>query len=170
MDHERQIARLLHEEHVNTLAVLDRFETALRANRKAPPAVPSGDPDFSRALREMRGLVTDEVGRHFDFEEQELFPRLAQFGDAAMGELLSEEHRTLLDAGGRLATDCDDLLDGAFDAAAWKRFQRDAMVFVETMTGHIQKEEMGLLMALEAMLDPETDQELTMAYSENQAA
>jgi hypothetical protein len=165
MEYDRQIARLLHDEHVNTLAVLDRFDSILRRHRKAPPEDPGNDPEFNRGLQDMRGLIGSEISGHFDFEEQELFPRLAAFGDGMMGELLTEEHRTLLNAAATLASDCSDLLSGVFDQAEWARYRRDAADFAEIMTGHIQKEEMGLLMALEAMLDEETDQELAMAYS-----
>lgn len=165
MEYDRQIARLLHDEHVNTLAVLDRFDGVLRKFRKTPPNDMAAEPDLTRALRDVESLIASEIGGHFDFEEQELFPRLAAFGDGMMGELLTEEHRTLRNTGGQLANDCADLRSGDFDASEWARFRRDAADFAEIMTGHIQKEEMGLLMALEAMLDEDTDQELTMAYS-----
>lgn len=165
MEYDRQIARLLHDEHVNTLGVLDRFESVMRKHRKTPPEDPAADAEFGRALRDIKGLIGNEINGHFDFEEQELFPRLAEFGDGAIGELLTEEHRTLLNAAAQLAADCSDLQTGAFDAGEWGRFRREAADFAEVMTGHIQKEEMGLLMALEAMLDPDTDQDLAMAYS-----
>jgi hemerythrin-like domain-containing protein len=165
MEYDRQIARLLHDEHINTLAVLDRFDGMLRKFRKTPPDDMAAEPELTRALRDVESLIASEIGGHFDFEEQELFPRLAAFGDGVMGELLTEEHRTLQNTGGQLANDCADLQSGEFEASEWTRFRREAADFAEIMTGHIQKEEMGLLMALEAMLDQDTDQELAMAYS-----
>ena len=51
-----------------------------------------------------------------------------------------------------------------FSATGWQEFHRLGGEFVERLTGHIQKEEIGLAAAVDAMLDDETDNTLAMAY------
>ncbi|MEW5728037.1 MAG: hemerythrin domain-containing protein, partial [Pseudomonadota bacterium] len=51
-----------------------------------------------------------------------------------------------------------------FDDASWRDFADAAHELVEREIFHIQKEEMGLLAAISALVDPATDQRLAEAY------
>ena len=161
----KQTSRLLHDEHMAALAVVERLDGVLKARRQGLPANVPDDYDLCRSLRELVGLVKTELPGHFEFEERELFPRLVAFGDGTMVDLLTEEHDVLTPAFDRLADDCAAILEGSYDPAGWDRFRVAAGEFIETLSSHIHKEEMGLVMAVETMLDDDTDQELALAYS-----
>ena len=76
MSFQRQVSRTLDDEHRANLDVLGRVEQAFAcAPRKAAAASVPGLSELARAL--VRHAV-DETGRHFDFEERELFPRMRE--------------------------------------------------------------------------------------------
>lgn len=164
MHFTRQLAGLLHDEHLHTMSTLENLETILYERRKKPMPDPADDLPLARMMRQIQAMARDELPAHFEFEEGELFPRLAEFGDAAMGELLAEEHRALLAISAGLAEICTEALGDGLQPARWEDFKRLAGDFIETMTGHIQKEEMGLLHALESILDEDSDRNLTAQY------
>jgi len=93
-----------------------------------------------------------------------LFPRLDEVGDGAIGEILSEEHRVILPLGARLTTLARAAASGGFTSESWDEFRRLGAEFVERMIVHVQKEEMGLLPALEEMLDGAEDMRLMDAF------
>ena len=113
-------------------------------------------------MRNCAAALAEEVTRHFDFEEQELFTRLAQAGDGDIAELLTEEHATIRDAAKNLGA---LLALPRRDAAAQQQLRALALELAERLTAHVQKEEMALLPALEDLLDEETDRELVLAYA-----
>ncbi len=166
MEFSRRVAQLLHEDHLATIATIEALETMIaRARRNAPD---TGEDDVKRILRRAADTIEQEVGNHFTFEENELFTRLADMGDVGIGEHLSEEHRAILPLAGQVAALARDALADGFDAESWKRFRTLGGELIERMLAHIQKEEMALLPMLEELLDPETDMELSEAYSLNQ--
>lgn len=165
MDFDRQITQMLHDEHLVTVATLDRFETLLHRHRKHPPTDPEGVAELSRALRDLEALIASDVIAHFNFEEENLFPLLAETGDGDMGALLAEEHKTILDTAAPLATLSASARAGGLRDEDWSDLRRRGIAFVELMLGHIQKEEMGLLLTLDDVLEEERDAELVMDYS-----
>ena len=147
MDYNRRISRRLHEEHDATLALWGRVEATLAA-RKHDPVL----------LRSAAAALAHELDRHFRFEEAELFPRLAAAGEGDIGELLSEEHGTIRAAGERfIALVRED--------PSQSEIRVLALELAERLVGHVQKEEMSLLPALEDLLDEETDDELDATYA-----
>jgi len=164
MDYLRQTSRRLHEEHLATLGAWGRLEQAIAARgRDWPPAAP--DEQLERALRECAAGLADEVSRHFEFEEQELFPRLADAGEADIAQLLAEEHETIRAAAADFATLVAAQRAGAMDVPGWQRLRTLALEVAERLTVHVQKEEMALLPMLEDLLDEDTDRDLIGAYS-----
>lgn len=156
MDFARQVTACLHREHVESLGLLERIEAALAKSKAAPPA---GDAVWARLLRELDANLANEVGRHFAFEETDLFPLLASGGDNDIAALLAEEHQAILAIAERIRP----LLRG--DACAnWAGFRELALELIERQVSHIQKEEMSLLPVLEDVLDPEQDAALTDRY------
>jgi iron-sulfur cluster repair protein YtfE (RIC family) len=144
--HTRQVSRRLHEEHVATLALWSRVESALAAG-KADPAL----------MRAAAASLAEEIAHHFDFEERELFPRLAEAGEGDIAELLKEEHATIRDAAARFMA----LSRGDFSP----ELRTLGLELAERLVSHVQKEEMSLLPALDDLLDEAADGELAAAYA-----
>lgn len=165
MDFERQISRRLHEEHRATLDLWGRLEQALGARARSwPPA--AMDADLDSVLRAGAAALAHEVSRHFDFEEAELFPRLAEAGEGDIAALLEEEHEAIRSAAATFSQLLTVAASGSLDASGWQRLRTVALELVERLVAHVQKEEMSLLPALEDLLDEETDAALVTSYAE----
>ncbi len=160
MDFARQVPASIHREHLETLGLLERVEAAL-AKAKAAPA--PGDAAWARLLRELDANLANEIGRHFGFEEEELFPLLANGGDRDIASLLAEEHEAILALAKRMIPALRAFLGGN-GAQGWPALREMALELVERQVAHIQKEEMSLLPVLEDMLDAERDAELLNRY------
>jgi hemerythrin-like domain-containing protein len=163
MEPIRQITRILHQEHLSTLSVLNRLDGLLGEMGPKKP------PDRARAgltplLNDLAAIVDGEVGPHFAFEEEALFPRLAEYGDSGIGTFLSEEHDAILPLGARLGALARGAAKDGFSGDDWAEFHRGGLELVERLMSHIQKEEMGLLPVLDDMLDEKDDRELANAY------
>ncbi len=158
MNFARQIPNALNDEHRALLELLNRIETNFGA-RTGDEAVRIG------LVRQLRRQIEHEMQRHFDFEENELFPRLADAGDGEIAGLLREEHEAMRAVAVDLLPLCVAALDGTLDAAGWDALRRDALEMVERQVSHIQKETMALLPLLDNLLDEDTDRELAFAYA-----
>jgi hemerythrin-like domain-containing protein len=158
MNPSRRVCRVLDDEHRTTMELLARVQHAAAGGD--PPALPRLGATLARALEH-------EIGRHFDFEEQQLFPRLHEGGAGDLATLLLEEHGTLRAVAGELLPLARRAAAGetlaAGDLAAMRR---TALEWVERLEAHIEKETMALLPALEEVLDASTDGELAVAYAE----
>jgi len=146
------------------MGILERVDGLLQRHRDGPPVV-QDDPEARRVLVDLKTMVSAELPPHFDFEEEELFPHLVELGDGAMVELLTEEHVTLRAAWPVIADVCQKTIDGAASTEDWRTFRQVAGDFAQTLVSHINKEEMGLLGAIETMLDDEIDQEAALIYA-----
>ncbi len=163
MEITRRTAELLHEEHRETIAMIEGLEGMIaRAKRAAPDPA---DPQIRRLLEKYIETINIEVRDHFAFEENELFTRLAEFGDEAIGDHLREEHQAMLPIAERVARLAEDGMNNGFTDNNWSEFRALAGELVERMLAHIQKEEMALLPMLEELLDAETDMQLVEIYS-----
>ncbi len=144
MSFNTQVSRRLHEEHDATLALWTRVQRV---------ALQPGS-DARALLAQALAALEGEIGKHFEFEEKELFPRL----DAGeLGELLTEEHVLIREAAARMKS---ALAGERFDAA-----RAIALELSEVILGHVDKEEKSLLPAVDDALDEATDAELTMEYA-----
>jgi hemerythrin-like domain-containing protein len=148
MEFSRRISRRLHEEHDATLALWGRLEASLAAGRHD-----------AALLKSAAAALERELDRHFRFEEDELFPRLAEAGEGDIGELLREEHETIRSAGRRF-------IALVAQEADQKEIRVLGLEIAERLVGHVQKEEMALLPALEDFIDEETDRELDSDYAQ----
>jgi hemerythrin-like domain-containing protein len=160
MSFARQVPALIHREHIETLGLLERVEAAL-AGAKRPPA--PGDATAARLLAEFDANLANEVGRHFTFEEEALFPLLASGGDRDIAELLADEHQAILALAERVRALLRDAAAG-LSAASWAALRELAFELIERQVAHIQKEEMSLLPVLEEVLDSEQDAALVERY------
>jgi hemerythrin-like domain-containing protein len=148
MNFNRQTCRRLHEDHEATLALWNRFEQA---------AVAPGWPPGEDLARNCASALAGEIAQHFEFEENELFPRLAEAGEGDIAELLAEEHVAIRAAAQAFAA--------AFEKRDWQQLRAAGLELAERLTAHVQKEEMSLLPAVEDLLDDETDARLVLAYA-----
>jgi hemerythrin-like domain-containing protein len=156
MSFTRQVARTLDDEHRANLELLERVERALaRGDDAQLPAL---------AGQLVRHLEL-EVGRHFGFEEQQLFPRMADAGDGDLAQLLTEEHESIRAVADELLPLARAAASGAPAGAGLAAFRRLALELVERQVAHIQKESMALLPLLDDLLDADADRELAFAYA-----
>lgn len=160
---QTETGSLLHTDHVATIQALQSLEGFLvRQTSKRPPD--TTDEPVRKALQSLIDMVANEVGRHFGFEEQHLFPLLADKGEAGIGEFLKQEHATILPLANEMAEAARAALDKGFDEASWRRFHAAGLELVEREIFHIQKEEMGLLAAISMLVDGESDRMLADTY------
>lgn len=164
-----QTGALLHNDHVATIQALQSLEGfLLRQTSKRAPDVK--DEAVRKALQSLIDTLTNEVGRHFGFEEEHLFPLLADRGESGIGEFLKSEHATILPLAQEVSEAARNGLANGFDDASWRRFHAAGMELIEREIFHIQKEEMGLLAAISMLVDPAADADLAERYRGLQAA
>jgi len=155
----------LHEDHMATLALLERLEAFLgRHNAANPPAADSTE--LQTLMTDLAALMQEEISAHFSFEEEFLFPRFADFADAGIPMMLKGEHDIIRPIAGRLTELAKSFNGGQLTGESWAEFHRLGLEIIEREVFHVQKEEMGFLPALDQMLDPEEEGELAMAYAE----
>lgn len=155
MTYARQVSRTLDDEHRANLTLLGRVEAACVRGDPCDPAL------MSALVRQLQ----EDVTRHFDFEEQALFPRLAEAGDGDMAALLAEEHAAIRMVAAEVMPLAKAAAAGGLGRDAAAQFRRALLELVERQVAHIQKETMALLPMLDDLLDEETDRELAFAYS-----
>ena len=163
MELQRQISRKLHEEHVAVIGLLERFGQALASLRAQPPA--AGDPLWSVLLSQLGSALEYEITRHFDLEEDQLFPRLHARGEGDLAELLFEEHEAIRAVTRPLLGLIARARAGDLDAAGWRSLKASGLELVERLSSHAQKEQGALVPLVDEMLDEATDQELWNAYA-----
>lgn len=155
----RQVSQALDNEHRASLELLGRVEQALvRTGARHDPAFQSLASAFVR-------LIEHDIGRHFDFEENQLFTRLTEAGDGDIAELLTEEHAALREVGAEILPLARAAAVGTLDDETFDALRRGALEMVERQVAHIQKETMALLPMLDDLLDDDTDRELAFAYT-----
>lgn len=153
MEFRRHLCRSLYEEHERSLALLERLEALLG----------SGDAENARPfLKDFVQAVGREVGPHFAFEEEEVFPLLAAAGEEEMAGLLVEEHRRLLPLAVRLMELASLAIGRGMTSTAWSEFRDRGATLASALAAHIEKENRALLPALEDFLDDEEDSRLSL--------
>jgi hemerythrin-like domain-containing protein len=156
MSFMRQVSRLLDHEHRASITLLDRLGHALAANDRAGLQALA-----SPLLRQLE----HEIGHHFNFEEAELFPRMAEAGDGDLAAMLVDEHDTLRVVAADVLPLARALASGTLSDAQRPQLQRLATELVERQVAHIQKETMALLPMLDDLLDDDTDRALAFSYA-----
>jgi len=155
-----QVGHALDSEHHTSLELLGRVEQALAR---------SGDvaaQEFGRLAAAFVRLVEEDIGRHFDFEEGELFPRMGDAGEADIAALLREEHEAIREVAAEVLPLARAAAAGTLDRAGFAALKRGASELIERQVAHIQKETMALLPMLDDLLDDDDDRELAFAYAE----
>lgn len=164
MEYSRHVARTLHDEHITAMALLERLVAFLaRVGPKRPP--PSEDREAERLLEALITAITTEIASHFHFEEEHLFPRLAEHGEGDLGALLTEEHEVIVPIGTRVVELATGARRTGFTGETWPEFHRLAGEYAERLTAHAQKEEIALVPLLDELLDVDGDMALAEAYA-----
>ncbi len=162
MSFQRQVSQALDNEHRANIELLGRLEQAFaRAGRTAT----ASDPDLGKLAGALVRQLEQDIGRHFDFEERELFPRLAAAGEGDIAALLAEEHEAIRAVAAEVLPLARGAAAATLDDAGWTMLKRCTLELVERQVAHIQKETMALLPILEDLLDEDSDRELAFAYA-----
>jgi hemerythrin-like domain-containing protein len=159
-----RIVEILHEEHVATVAFIERLARATAATAPPPAAA---DPAIARLLRDADSALGDELGRHFDIEERPLFERLADDGEEEIVAQLSAEHAAIRPVAAQLAALGRTAQRGGFTPDAWAGYRSVAAELCALLRAHVEIEEQMLLPLLEESLDTETDARLIAEYAGN---
>ncbi len=159
----------LHDDHVLTLALLEKIEATLAKQGKGncPAEI---DENMRSLLNDMTAILTAEITGHFAFEEEYLFPRFAEAADHAIPTMLKGEHDIIRPIAQELTAMAKKAKIDGFDQQSWETFYDLGLEIVEREVFHIQKEEMGFLPALDQIIDPDDEEELIMAYAEKKSS
>ena len=152
------VLKMLHDEHLTTLGLLDRLDGLLRRlGAENPPA--GDDTEAASLLSEVAANMLDESKHHFSFEEENLFPRFSAVAEPGIPAMLQAEHEAIRPLARRLAELAEAGARGGFSKQDWHEFQGVARELIEREVFHIQKEEMGFLPAMDQILqDNEADE------------
>ena len=166
MDFTNRISQTLHDEHMTTIALMERLELVIARYRK--DSVPDAkDPAVAKLLGDLAVGLTHELNHHFDFEEAELFAYLNEVGEETLATHLGEEHEIIRPIAGALVELVGDVRAQGFDAARWEEFRALGQDLVARLVSHAQKEEMALLPVLDENMDAEAEAALYENYVEN---
>jgi len=157
---QTQTGALLHQAHMTTIEALQSLEEFLGANRKPP----QHDDLVARKLKQLARILRSEVESHFTFEENHLFTVFIEQGETGIVTMLTHEHRSILPLALQVADLATAAAAAGFTDAGWNEFKEAGAELIEREIFHIQKEEMGLLSAISALVDPETDAVLADTY------
>jgi hemerythrin-like domain-containing protein len=158
MSYDRQVSRALDDEHRANIALFERVERALA--KSSPDTA-----ELAQLAVALCRQIEQDVGRHFDFEERELFPRMTDAGDGEMAALLAAEHAAIRETATALLPLAQRAAEGNLDAAGLAAMKQRALDMIERQVAHIQKETMALLPMLDDLLDADDDRELAFAYA-----
>ena len=160
-----ELGRMLHEEHLRTLEVMNAVEMRI-SGKKQDRRLDKADAGDERLLHDVLAIVDQDINQHFRFEEDVLFPILDTAGAGDMTRLLIQEHDGIRPLAETLRTLSVGVLENGCDDDAWRGFRYAAMDLVHAIMFHIQKEEMGLIQKLGFFTDEDTDRTLSARYAE----
>ena len=163
MEYSCQVAHVLHDDHVRTMGVLDRVQGIL-ARYKVTEVPDLNQFEVRMALDGLVVAVEGEIGGHFAFEEETLFPRLTGAGDIQLANALGEEHTVILPLARRVSALARAARTDGFTPETWREFHRCGHELIERLMCHIEKEEMGLLPLFDGLLSEEEDGDLSTQY------
>ena len=162
--YSNRVCQKLHDEHMATLALLERLERFV-GNNKPPEA---NDTGARTLLIDLAVAFENEIWRHFAFEEKYLFDYFAQSGDTEMARLLTTEHEQIRDVGGHVIAMARAAASAGFLPPAWNEFRLLSRQLAEQLATHAQKEEGVLIPLLQDSMESETEEQLYTAYVMNE--
>jgi hemerythrin-like domain-containing protein len=160
MMYSNRVCQKLHEEHMATLALLERLERFV-ANKEPPGKLDIG---ARTLLSDLAAAFESEIRHHFAFEEKYLFDYFATSGDTEMAQHLTTEHERIRNLGERTIAMARAAASSAFSPSAWSEFRLLARHLVEQLTEHVHKEEGVLVPLLQDCMESDTEEKLYMVY------
>ena len=160
MSIENDIGGLLHQEHLNTLAVVNELEDRVLGRSREKP-VDAAERDW---LRQLIVMIDNDIDRHFAFEEDELFPEVARRGLGDITGMLTQEHATIRPMAEQLRALADRAIEESLSREDWEAFRDTGMDFIHAVMFHVQKEEMGIIRRLPALIDAATNRAFAERY------
>jgi hemerythrin-like domain-containing protein len=157
-----QVSNALDTEHRSSLELLGRVEHAFARARRSAAA---RDAEFVRLATAFMRWIELDVGRHFEFEERELFSRLTNAGEGDIAELLREEHDAIRAVAAEVLPLVQAAAAGTLDAGGFELLERTTLEMIERQVAHIQKETMALLPMIDDLLEADVDRALAFAYA-----
>lgn len=164
---QSKIGDLLHLDHMATLEVLQTLEDFLRRQGRTVPD--SRDAKVRDLLGRVLAVIGLDVGKHFGFEENHLFPLFLQQGESGIVGILTQEHAAILPLANSLSAMIAKALEAGFTPVSWGMVRELGAELAEREIFHIQKEEMGLLAAISMLIKAEDDEALARKYKELQS-
>jgi hemerythrin-like domain-containing protein len=158
--YSNRICQKLHDEHMATLAILERLERFVANN--TPPA--ATDTSARTFLIDLAVAFENEVWRHFAFEEEHLFDYLNQSGDTEMAQHLTAEHVQIRSVGLPIVAMARTAAASGFLPPAWNELRLLARQLAEQLSTHAQKEEGVLIPLLQDAMDSDTEERLYIDY------
>ncbi|SCA55529.1 conserved hypothetical protein [Candidatus Terasakiella magnetica] len=156
-----RLSEILHGEHQRTLAVLDELDGWRNK------AQPSDINEIAPLLKDVVEVTQSDITDHYAFEEEHLFPILRMNGADFMANMLAGEHQIIRPLAQELKSISQDALENGFSTESWEKFQSLSFEFIGHETFHIQKEEMGLINAINSLFTPETEAPLIELYKKS---
>ena len=166
MMYSNRVCQKLHEEHMATLALLERLERFV-ANKEPPGKLDIG---ARTLLSDLAAAFESEIRHHFAFEEKHLFDYFAQSGDTEMAQHLTTEHEQIRNVGVRIIAMARAAAVSGFLPSAWSEFRLLARHLAEQLTAHVHKEEGVLVPLLQDSMEGDTEEQLYTAYVMNEEA
>ncbi|MBI3372670.1 MAG: hemerythrin domain-containing protein [Betaproteobacteria bacterium] len=161
-DLRRQVTQAMHEEHMATLDLLGRLEHTVAAGGNTPPD--AGEQTTRDLMHALLSNLEHEVTRHFDFEEQRLFPLLDGGGKGELAAILRREHEAIRACTPKLLDMARRALGKGLSARDLDTFRHHATALIKQHQAHMQREESEMIPALEELIDPQNDWELWNGY------
>lgn len=163
MTQDPLLSDLLHREHLDTLAVAGDLE-ARADDRRAGP-IDIAEPEDRARLEALIRIADADIDRHYRFEEEVLFPRLVAAGLGPMVDVLLMEHDAVRAISGPLRATAAAALRDGFSKDTWASFREGVFDLVNSVSFHIQKEELGVIRQLETVLGADANRELGRLYA-----
>lgn len=122
-------------------------------------------PEAKKLLADLNAAFSSELPRHFEVEEKDLFPLLADSGLEQLVDILLEDHRLIRD----LITILKPLISKALKESKlseleWQTFFQQADALITELSAHAEKEDAGLVPELEEILDEKQAEEIYKRY------
>jgi hemerythrin-like domain-containing protein len=163
-----ELGNVLHEEHFRIVVWMSELKNRVTGE--------AGELPLHAGTEEGRGVLCrliaalDHVFLHHAFEEDVLFPRMRDRGEADMAGYLANEHAAIEPVAKRLQTTAMELLRHGADRQRWRKFRREVDELFSEMMSHLVMEEMVVLQRLHTLIDADTDRCLARQHGARRLA
>ena len=151
MTRQSALAALIHEDHRQTLALLNELDERVRGPMSRRPLDP-GMADDGTLIENLRRGVDRDILRHFAIEETLLFPMIQDVLGLDLVLMLTREHEAVGSLASALLIAAEPATSRPLTASEWAAFRESAEAFIDQEIFHIQKEEASVVQCLATLL------------------